>query len=72
VATINRVRAARLNPLIAREIERESGNGPDRSDFPFWLRPPACPTDPYLRRGNVCLACNTVKALGTGECLCAQ
>ena len=68
MATINRVRAARLNPLIARDYEHESA--PPRAELPFWLRPAPAKPDRYVRRANICPECFTAQALGTGECFC--
>ena len=67
MSTINHIRAARLNPAIARDCEDEHV---DRGEFPFWLRPAAVKPDRYTRRTNVCPECRTAKALGTGACLC--
>jgi hypothetical protein len=66
--TINRVRVARLNPLIARDYEREGT--PDEPEFPFWLRPTPVRRDPYTRSANICPACFTAKSTGTGVCFC--
>jgi hypothetical protein len=63
VSTINHVRLARLNPLIARECGDEHAF---REEFPFWLRPAAAKPDRYTRHANICPACRTAKALGTG------
>lgn len=68
MATINRIRAARINPLIARDYERDGTSA--KADFPFWLRPEPARPDPYTRRANICPVCHLARALGSGECAC--
>lgn len=67
MSTINHIRVAQSNSLIARECAADHRHR-DR-EFPAWLRQPK-PPDPYERRSNVCPECHVTKALGTGECFC--
>jgi hypothetical protein len=66
MGTINLIRLARVNPLIARELEP---TGP-RDEFPFCLYSAVKPLDPYERRSNVARSAGQPARPGRGPCLC--
>jgi hypothetical protein len=65
MSTINHVRAARLNPAIARECE--AGHG--RPAGHMYGAPVPPKVDPYTRRSNICPGCWTARPI-EGECFC--
>lgn len=67
MATINHVRLARLSAAFARECGRKHHAAEPGHAFGAQGLPTV---DRYTRRSNICVGCNTARALLTGECLC--